>query len=461
MPERPNVLFIIDDQHRHDFVGYAGADFVRTPNVDRLAERGTAFTHCCTNAPVCGPARIALATGLLPTRLGTTTNSRSFMPLSAPNHYRHFRDHGYRVELVGRHDLAKPGAPASLHGNRPLNFSYGFTRALEVEGGMSCARAGERTGQASGPYTRYLREQGLFADYVDDFAARREKGWIIDASHDSVLPTEHHQDSFVGRKAVERIRGMETDYPWYMLVSFQGPHDPFDPPTEYAGRYREADVPPAVPPRMEGKPRRVRRRREQYEHAAPADIVRARRQYCAKIELIDAQVGRMMRALEERGMIDDTIVVFASDHGEHLGDHGLFVKHTAYEPSMRVPLAICGPGVERGTTDALVELFDLNPTLVQMGGLPAQPDLDARSFVGVLRGERKAHREDCVACEGSYRAIRTRRYKYIETENDRRELYDLSQDRAEQHNIAEEQPDRSTELAARLRERFRQGKWRR
>ncbi len=202
---RPNILVILDDQHRHDYVGYVNPGLVHTPNIDRLAGSGTVFTRCCTNAPVCAPARIALATGLLPTRTGTTSND-DFLPLSVHNHYRWFRDHGYRVELVGRHDLAKSGAPAGVHGNRPVNFSYGFTRALEIEGGMSAARDCAVAKGPTGPYTAYLERHGLLQAYVDDFAGRMRKGWIIGASH-----------------------------------------DPFDPPAYLGQKYRQAEVPEPVP----------------------------------------------------------------------------------------------------------------------------------------------------------------------------------------------------------------------
>ena len=120
---QPNILFIMDDQHRYDFTSAFRPGLISTPNLDRLAARGMVFTHCCTTSPLCGPARISLATGMLPSTTGILTNHDSFMPTGLHNHYKHFRDHGYRVELVGRHDLSKPGAPGSIWGNRPLNFS--------------------------------------------------------------------------------------------------------------------------------------------------------------------------------------------------------------------------------------------------------------------------------------------------------------------------------------------------
>jgi choline-sulfatase len=439
MSNKTNILVILDDQHRHDFVGYAGAVYVDTPNIDALAKRGAVFTHCCTNAPICAPARISLATGLLPERTGALTN-QSTLPITTPNHYRHFRDHGYRVELVGRHDLSKPGAPGSIYGNRPLNFSYGFTRALEVEGGMAAALKVNDHG-ATGPYSQYLQEQGLLQDYADDFAQRWEKGWVIGASHNSALPAEHHQDAFVGRAAVERIQNMEDDYPWYMFVSFQSPHDPFDPPAELGEKYAHAAVPSAITAQPQHKSQRTQQHMKHWSHGTEADVTIARRQYCAKIELIDQQIGLILSALEEQGLADNTIVVFSSDHGEQAGDHGLYQKHVAYESSLRVPLIVAGPGIKPGSSDALVELSDLNPTMVELAGLEPQAGLDAASFVPVLRGETDTHRTHCLTAEEGYWAMRTATHKYIEVADDLPELYDLSTDPDELHNIYEQHPE--------------------
>lgn len=446
------------DQLRHDYLGCAGASFVSTPNINRLAARGTRFTQCCTNAPVCGPARISLATGLLPTRLGTTENNLSHMPISVWNHYRHFRDNGYRVEVVGRHDLSKPGNPASRYGTRPLNYSYGFTRALEMEGLMSSTLAANES--ARGPYTSYLAERGLLGRFIEDFRRRAEKGWIIGASQDYPLAKEHHIDAFIGRKAVERIEQIEDDYPFYMLVSLQSPHDPYAPPSELAANYRDAEVPEPILPDFTGKPDRVRLRYESlYAHATATDIQTARRQYCAKVELVDEQVGAILAALQRRGMADNTIVVFASDHGDHLGDHGLFIKWTAYEPSVRVPFIMAGPGIDSGASDAIIELQDAGPTLMELAGLPPKPGLDARSAAAVLRGEGRHHRDCAVSCQSTYNAIRTDRYKYIETHNDRAELYDLQEDPTERRNILDDLPETASALSRRLLERFTEHRW--
>lgn len=224
-------------------------------------------------------------------------------------------------------------------------------------------------------------------------------------------------------------------------MSFVGPHDPFDPPTEWADRFRNVELPGAIPAGAAGKPGTVA--------ASPwrmseAQIAAARRQYTAAVGLIDAQVGEILAAVEERGFGASTIVVITSDHGEMLGDHGLFQKSVPYESAMRVPLVVAGPGVAPGVSDALIELADLGPTLVGLAGLPPQPGLDARSFAPLLAGhEPRVHRAVAVCRERHYVAIRSATHKYIHNTgthplsqaDDPDELYDLVADPAEQRNL--------------------------
>ena len=180
-----------------------------------------------------------------------------------------------------------------------------------------------------------------------------------------------------------------------MFVSFVGPHDPFDPPTEYGNKYRNAEMPPAIADDIEGKPEWVKRRTVDM---SPAEITVTRQQYCAATELIDHQIGEMLRALEHRGMLDNTYIIYSSDHGEMLGDHGLYTKSVAYEASLRVPLLVAGPGIaENQISESLVELIDLNPTICELAGVPVLPRIDARSIAPVLRGETETHRTETVS----------------------------------------------------------------
>ena len=454
MPEdlpKPNLLFIMADQHRFDYLGAAGASFVRTPNLDRLAKRGVRFTQCATNCPVCAPARIGLAAGMQPSRMGALDNS-SFLPRSATTYYQRLRDAGYRVGCVGKLDLAKPDHYNGRHGDRPCVFGWGFTHPEECEGKMHAGSSPTPIG----PYTHYLQERGLLQAFCEDYRARSAAGWV-NASHDSVLPTDAFEDAYIGNRAAKWIECIPDDFPWHFFVSFVGPHDPFDPPADYGDRYRNAQMPEAVQDDMSGKPGWVKGRVRSLE---PQEVAVTRRQYCAAIELIDDQIGTMLDALERRGMADNTIIVYSSDHGEMLGDHGLYTKSLAYEASLRVPLIAAGPGIRSGaTSDASVELIDVNSTLCELAGLPPQEDIDARSFGPVLRGQTGEHRTETVSAIRQFRSIRTASHKLIQNHNDVVELYDLRNDPEERHNIAGDDPETVRTLSRRLAGRFMEGKW--
>ena len=194
-------------------------------------------------------------------------------------------------------------------------------------------------------------------------------------------------------------------------------------------------MPAAIVDDMDGKPEWVKRR---VVDITPEEIAVTRQQYCAATELIDDQIGEMLRALEQRGMLDNTYIIYSSDHGEMLGDHGLYTKSVAYEASLRVPLIVAGPGIPKNQiSDGLVELIDLNPTICDFAGVPVLPRIDAKSIAPVLHGETETHRTETVSALRNFRCIRTATHKLIENYNDVTELYDLENDPAELHNIAQ------------------------
>ena len=453
-PKQPNILLIMDDQHRFDYLGCMGSEFVDTPNLDRIAQRGVLFRTCCTNSPLCAPARIGLAAGLQPSRMGALDNE-CFLPRSVTTYYQRLRDAGYRVGCVGKLDLAKPDKYNGRYGDRPCIYGWGFTHPEECEGKMHAARSATPLG----PYGHMLQENGLFERFRDDYLRRARNGFIKDADQDSVLDSQTFEDGYIGERAVAWLRDIPDDLPWHFFVSFVGPHDPFDPPNEYAERYRQATMPAAIQDDMEGKPDWVRGRAWDMDEE---EIAVSRQQYCAEIALIDHYVGQMLDVLEARGQLDDTYILFSSDHGEMLGDHGLYTKWVPYEASLRVPLIVSGPGIKGGrASDALVELIDVNPTICELAGLPPQENIDALSLGPVLRGESETHRDDVVSALRNFRCMRTEKWKFVENYNDMPELYDMENDPQELHNVAGEHSDLVRQFIRRLQRRYDEGGWRR
>ena len=212
-------------------------------------------------------------------------------------------------------------------------------------------------------------------------------------------------------------------------------------------------MPPAIVDDMEGKPEWVKRR---VVDVSPEEITITRQQYCAATELIDDQIGEMLRALEQRGMLDNTYIIYSSAHGEMLGDHGLYTKSVAYEASLRVPLIVAGPGIPKNqVSDSLIELIDLNPTICDFAGVPVLPRIDACSIAPLLRGETETHRSETVSALRTFRCVRTASHKLIENYNDITELYDLENDPDELHNIAQSERQIANTLRGRLGTRFR------
>lgn len=476
MARKPNVLLITADQLRYDFVGYMSAAWVHTPNLDRLASLGAVCTQACSNSPICAPARVGLATGQMPHRLGALDNN-CYLPFSARTYYQQLRDQGFNVGCVGKLDLAKPDLECGF-GNLPRTYAWGFTHPMECMGRMDTgfrppnperplkpellerlapevrARAEAGVPLPGDPYTRWLDAQGLLDTYFADLLLCKGSDWLDRHCHDSLLPEEAYEDAFIAANACNWIGSMSGDLPWHLFVSFVGPHDPFNPPASFGRRYAEAAMPPPIQGALEGKPEHIRRRAAQGALCSEDTILRNRRQYCACIEAVDAGIGRILDSLAQTDQLENTYIIFTADHGELLFDHYLLGKHTAYESSMRIPMLVAGPSIEHQVIDDPVELIDVPATILDLVGVERMSNVDSRSLAPRIFGDAQVHREDCVCTEINYRALRTPQFKFIENLNAEDELYDLQEDPQELNNLIEVEPELAGDMRHHLRARL-------
>jgi choline-sulfatase len=305
-----------------------------------------------------------------------------------------------------------------------------------------------------GPYGQYLADKGLLEkfheDYRDRFGGSAPDRWY----RDSVLPAEDFEDLYIGRYAADWLRNAPKDYPWHYFVSFVGPHDPFDAPTEYADRYRNANMPAPAAGDLTGRARRVHARSHE---RSPEEVVGMQRQYCAAITAIDDAVGWILQALEESGQADNTYIIYSADHGELLCDHGLLTKHMPYEGAWHIPLIAAGPDIAAGTCDELTELIDINPTICDLAGVSPLERIDARSFEPILRGRSDQHRDHVAIRMEGFDAIRKGPWKFAHTVNDVDELYNLDQDPQELRNVIDSHPEIARDLRKTLSETLVEG----
>ena len=469
--DRPNILWFCTDQQRFDTIHALGNPNINTPNIDRLVEEGVAFTHAFCQSPICTPSRASFLTGRYPANVRGCMNGNEEWGEGAPLVTALLAESGYDCGLSGKFHLA------GAHGReepRPKDDGYRvFHWSHDPEDRYPSGHA----------YADWLAAQGYsLRDLREDPAA---------------IPPDLHQTTWCTDCAIDFLSEKRRKGPWLMSVNVFDPHSPFDPPHEYRDRYDASKMPTPL----------FRQSDIATQSAIPGDFPNTSRPpqdfnaqdviaaYYAMIELIDDNVGRLLDALEETGQRHNTVIIFTSDHGEMLGDHGLLLKGCRfYEGAVRVPLIISWPGQfplqeepdierspeedgsgeEEGTTlvefdatasddsaapagfvsSALVELIDIAPTLLELAGLPIPLRMQGRSLLQILRGELPPdqHR-DFVRCEfyraqnpavvtrvkyeGSYATMyRDTRHKIVVYHgHEQGELYDLENDPGEFENL--------------------------
>ena len=432
--DRPNILWICTDQQRYDTLACHGNKHIRTPNLDKLASQGTAFTHAFCQSPVCTPSRASFLTSRYPRTTRAYQNGQCIPPDEVLV-TKMLADAGYDCGLSGKLHLAACNGRVEKRiddGYRVFHWSHG--------------PAGHWKDNA---YIQWLESKG---HKWDDLYHPKGYAW-------AGIPADLHQTKWCIDMAMDFIRE-DRKSPWLMSVNIYAPHHPFDPPKEFLDRYDPDKLPdPAyVDGELADKPAFQRVDHDgayggggmAFSKMTPRERREVTAAYYAMIEHIDDNVGRVMKMLDDTGRRENTIVIFTSDHGELLGDHGIYLKGPyTYDCSVRVPLIISWPGhVKPGvTSDALVELTDLAPTLLTAAGMPIPNRMQGRSLMDLLAGKTVQHR-DQIFCE-SYNTrvnstdravdvsmIRTRTHKIAvcHHSNDG-ELYDLRADPGEHVNL--------------------------
>ena len=448
---RPNVLLICVDDLK-PLLGCYGDKRIQSPNIDRLAKRGVLFERAYCNQAVCAPSRNALMTGVRPTSMGIYDLGTNFRRASsnAVTLSQYFMQHGYRAEALGK--IFHVG-----HGNHedPVSWSVPHWKANSIAYALPQSRA-----------NRGLpREEALFANEQADIA-KLPRGAAYESAD---VADNEYPDGKLADEAIRRLESAKTktDEPFFLALGFVKPHLPFCAPKKYWDLYDRASFKaPSLRTPPEGAPSyapsgwgELRQYSEMPTQGPVTDEQAAAliHGYHAATSFMDAQLGRVLDALDRLSLSANTIIVLWGDHGWHLGDHGWWCKHSNYEQATRIPLIISAPGVTRGggrVTKSLAETVDLYPTLAELAGLraPKVPQgIEGRSLVPVLRKPNGRGAEHVFHAyprgERIGRAVRTERYRLVEwkvpgaaTDTAEYELYDYKADPLETKNLARSEP---------------------
>lgn len=388
---RPHIILVITDQQRFDTIRALGADWMDTPHLDRLAREGVVFDNCFVNAPSCVPSRAALFSGVEPQASGVLRNGQDWSRTWVGN----LADAGYHCVSIGKMHTIPYDAPAGFHERFVVEnkdrfyegrwFADDLDRAIAAQGLTKPSRAAYRT----------------LPDYLDRMGAV-----------DWTLPRDLHPDVFVGRMARWWLETRPRPDRLFLQVGLPGPHPPYDPPPEDLAPYRDRDlpVPKVTQADLDGLPAYLHEKRRhdvEVDHDAVAwkldptepELHRLRAHYAANVALIDGEIGALMETLEATGYLEDAVVIFMSDHGDTIGDHGLSQKWSMYESVVKVPAMVWAPGrfAPRRVAEK-IQLFDFGPTILDLAGARMPDPCQAITLVPALQGEDFAGR-DIVFCE--------------------------------------------------------------
>ncbi|MCC6857529.1 MAG: arylsulfatase [Bryobacterales bacterium] len=427
--DRPNLLMIMGDQHRGDCLGAAGHPVVRTPNLDRLAREGALFRNAYSSTPTCTPARSALLTGLAPWHHGMLGYGRVAQkyPFEKPQA---LRDAGFHTFAVGKNHF------------HPQRHPHGYEHVMLDE-----------SGRAESPEFRSDYRSWFHSEAPGEDPDATGIGWNDYRAKAYVLPERLHPTRWTGDVAVRFLESYNRSEPFFLKVSFARPHSPYDPPERFFRMYENAAIPrPAAgawaarnETRNDGSFNiwRGNLGEEQARHS--------RKGYYGSVSFVDEQVGRILDTLEKRGLLDRTLILYFSDHGDMTGDHHLWRKGYAYEPAARIPMLMRWPEglatARRGTVfQQPVELRDVLPTLLDAASIRTERRLDGASLLRLASSNGSGWREFidlehdiCYDRSNHWNALTDGRWKYIYHALDGAEqLFDLTRDRQELRDLSGE-----------------------
>ena len=467
-----NILFIMCDQLRWDYLSCMGHPHLHTPNIDALAARGVTFDNTFCQAPICGPSRMSFYTGRYPTTLGSGYNN--FPPrVDEMTLGDHLKPLGVRSVLVGKTHM-QPNAPDMKRlGIDPstdlgVHVSECGFEPFERDDGLHPNEGYDPNLR----YNQWLRDQGYdspnpwhdFANSAEGPGGEVLSGWHMKWAHlPARIKAEHSETAYMTDRAMACIEELGND-PWCIHLSYIKPHWPYVVPSPYHNMYglehivsvNQGEAERQNPHPVHGA---FMQHGDSMTFARPEVRQRVIPAYMGLIKEIDDHLGRLWAFLEERDLFANTMIVFTSDHGDYLGDHYLGEKELLHEESVRIPMIVYDPRPEANATRgqhlaALIEGVDMTPTFVEaVGGEPAYHWLEGRSLQPLLFGDAQEEWREAAVSEIDYsmrdaratlgvtpaeargHMLRTQRYKYILWENFASQLFDLEADPSEQHDL--------------------------
>ncbi|MEE3233707.1 MAG: sulfatase-like hydrolase/transferase [Candidatus Latescibacterota bacterium] len=418
-----NFLFIMPDQLRPDFLSCYGADFIKTPNIDSIANQGVLYENAYSTSPVCVAARHNLLTGLNSIRTGVLGNGQFLRPDYSDCGIHTWpgimRLAGYRSAAIGKMHFY------------PWDVSMGFDDRVICED--------KRWLHIKDDYSDYLDQRGLRKLHGNEHPGYYEnKGAIIHQHSFS-----DSWDYFVGSEAANYIRSYEDSRPFAMMVGLPGPHCPYDPSPEYADRFSPEDMPKAIPEVPGDHPILTSQNVEgnkqpwngvDYTEFTEQQKAKVRAHYAGLVKQIDDIVGDILKALKDQGQLDKTVIIFSSDHGDYLGDHNLIGKGHFFESSCHVPLIVRLPdGEKKSTNTDLVALADITPTMLNLAGVSPPGYMDFQPLPGL--GIETGKRDYLYGMMGGGWMCFDGRWKLCKYRTGEHLLFDLYADPMEQNNL--------------------------